>query len=51
MEKKKKRTDIYCTMDGFQKHDIQWKEPEMETTYHMIDIDKKCPGKGNLQRK
>lgn len=37
-EKKKKTTDIHYTMDEFQKPDIQWKEPEMETTYHMITL-------------
>lgn len=36
--KKKKTTDIHYTMDEFQKPDIQWKEPEMETTYHMITL-------------
>lgn len=29
---------ILLIMDEFQKHDIQWKEPEIETTYHMITL-------------
>lgn len=36
IKKKKKEilTDIYYTMDKFQKHYAWWKE--LETTYHMI---------------